>query len=150
MSPHNHISGKTSDKPHSHEELYRPSVKRGIYIFFSRLMKTLWWLFVAAIVIEIVLTAMKMNESRPQERLCFDASGCYEYCASFSGAQCTAPEFKDTAQSSDAWHLLLTGKRTLIEVLNENQGYCSCTYQVGGENRIETFYQFYADPITDY
>lgn len=150
MTKQSPISGKTSDKPHSHEEQYVPSKKRGVYTFFNRILRLIWWLFVAFIVSQVVLVIIKSSASKPHERMCFDAAGCFEYCATFSGARCMAPEHKDTARSSDAWRLLLTGKRTLLEIYNENQGYCSCTYQTGNTFQTETFYKFYADPPSDY
>lgn len=144
MNNHANGDGRHSAKPHSHEETYTPGRKRAVYTFFSRLTKIIWWLFVLAIVVEGGLIVLKMLADKPHERLCFDAAGCYEYCATFSGAQCAVPDQKDTADPRAAWRLLLTGKRTILEILNENQGYCACVYQTGETNRIETFYQFYS------
>ncbi|MDP2685051.1 MAG: hypothetical protein Q8P20_08525 [bacterium] len=129
----------------SKREPYQPSQKRKITIFFEKLFKIIWYLIIAFIVIESLLIAAKFFSKNPNERLCFDNTSCYEYCASFSGAQCLVPEKLDTDDKSAVYGLLLTGKRNILEILNPDQGYCACEDNSNGKNRIEVFYDYYTE-----
>lgn len=124
---------------------YQPSKKRKITIFFERFFKLIWYLIIIFVLIESVLIVAKIFAKNPNERLCFDNTNCYEYCASFSGAKCMIPEKLDTDNKSVVYKLLLTGKRNILEILNPDQGYCACEDNSSGKSRIEVFYDYYSE-----
>ena len=127
------------------EKDYKLSTKRKIYAFFDKIVKVIWIIIITALTVEAVLIVFKFTTSIPQERTCIDYTNCFNYCGTFSGAQCLVPQQKDTNNKAAAWRLLLTGKRNILEVLNPNQGYCACEYQTGDGSRLDTFYQFYSE-----
>lgn len=128
----------------SKREPYQPSKKRKITLFFERLFKFIWYLIILFIIIESLLIVSKLFSKNPKERMCFDYTNCYEYCASFSGAVCVTPDKKDTDDKTLVYKLLFTGQRNLLEILNPDQGYCACQDNSGGKNRIEVFYDYYS------
>lgn len=113
-------------------------------MFFEKLFKLVWYLIILFIIIESFLIVTKIFAKNPKERMCFDYTNCYEYCATFSGAKCLVPEKKDTENNGQLWQLILTGRRNILEVLNPDQGYCACEDNSGGKNRIEVFYDYYS------
>lgn len=127
------------------KEPYQPSKKRQITIFFERLTKIIWWLIIIFIITESLLIVAKFFSKNPSERMCFDNTGCYEYCASFSGAKCMVPKERDADDKSLIFKLLISGKRNLLEILNPDQGYCACEDNSNGKNRIEVFYDYYSE-----
>lgn len=129
------------------KEPYQPSRKRKVLIVIEKLTKLIWYLIIIFILIQSFLIIAKFFAKNPAERMCFDNSNCYEYCASFSGAKCVVPDKKDTDGKSVFNTLLLTGKRNILEFLNPDQGYCACEDNSNGKSRIEVFYDYYENNI---
>ncbi len=113
-------------------------------IWLDKITRIIWYVFVTVIIIQIVLIGYKMLAPAGQERMCWEPSMCFNYCELAKQKRCIEPEKHDTTLN-ESWALLLTGKRNIVELLNDGQKYCGCELGTKDETRIETFYQYYTD-----
>lgn len=131
--------------PTTKEKEYKITTKVKFKRYLGKLTTTIWYLIILFIVVQVGLIGYKMLAGQPNERMCFDRWSCFDYCELAKQKVCVVPDQKDTGDAKHAWNLLLTGKRNIIEILNDNQAYCGCEITVDEETRIETFYKFYSD-----
>jgi len=130
-------------KHHRGEEPEKPPVKSRLYRFVNKIVRIIFFCIIIFIVVEGILVGVKLLSHRPNERMCWDKSMCFDYCYNLAYAICLPPDAVDTENPKDAFRLLYMGKRNIVEVLNPNQGYCACQYTVGEENKLNEFYHFY-------
>jgi len=131
--------------PTTKEKDYAITSKVKFKRHLDKLTTTIWYIIILIIAIQVVLIAVKMFNGKPHERMCFDRWSCFNYCEQAKQKICVVPEQKDAGDAKFTWNLLLTGKRNLLEVLNENQAYCACEITEKEQTRTETFYKFYSE-----
>ncbi|MBU0598140.1 hypothetical protein KKF61_04045 [Patescibacteria group bacterium] len=129
----------TAHIPKEHSSKYK------FKLFIQKIAKVIWLLIILIILVQTILIVIKLFNNPPKERMCYDPWMCYDYCEISKQKKCVIPEKRDTSTIKRAWSLMLTGKRNIIEVLNEYQGYCACEISIKDETRTETFYKFYSD-----
>jgi hypothetical protein len=119
-----------------------PSAVSRIKKFFNYLLRAIWFGIIIFLVVQGIFIGVKIFAKQPNERMCWDPGMCFNYCYNLKQAVCLVPDRLDTENYDEAFKLLLTGKRNIIEVLNVQQGYCACKY-ANGEKRTDVFYRFY-------
>jgi len=135
----------TIPKKYRDEEPEKKHIKSRAYRIANKITRTIWFLIIIFIVVEGILFGTKFFANRPNARMCWDESMCYNYCYSLQQAVCVQPKMLDTDTPNNALRLLFTGKRNVVEVLNSGQAYCGCQNNLGDNNEIEEFYNFYAE-----
>jgi hypothetical protein len=112
--------------------------------FFDKLIRAVWYAIIIFLVVQGIFIGVKIFAKQPNERMCWDVGMCFNYCYNLKQSICLVPDRLDTENYDEAFKLLLTGKRNIVEVLNVQQGYCACQYG-NGEKRTDTFYRFYSE-----
>ncbi len=134
-----HVIDPTVHRPEELSKKYR------FKVFIEKCIRIVWFIVIAFIIFEIILIAVKSLNKPPHERTCWDASMCFNYCEFAKQKRCLLPENKESLSAGQSWLLLITGKRTIIELLDDSQKYCACEIQNGDKTRTETFYKFYLE-----
>lgn len=96
-------------------------------------------------VVQVIFIGIKLTGKRPNERMCWDFSMCFNYCEQPAKSVCLKPEIRGIPTSRDAFKLLMLGKRNIIEVLYDGQRYCACERENGKEKMFDVFYKFYSE-----
>lgn len=115
-------------------------------VFTEKLFRIVWFVIIAFIIIQTILFSYKMfGAKRPAERICWDRSTCFDYCTFAKQNACLLPDNKTTFDTKESLILLITGRRTIVEILDDQQKYCACEIEDKGKTRLETFYKFYLE-----
>ncbi len=138
--PTKHTVDPTAHKPKGFLRTYR--LKNVI----NKILRVIWYVVLACILFQVVLFGIRILHTPPSERPCWDRWMCFNYCATGKQKVCLLPPDATTPTIQQSWHLIMTGKRTVIEVLHDNQRYCACQVLTGDdETRTETFYKYYTE-----
>ena len=131
------------DDPTSKSKITKFSARIHWHVFFEKILRIVWFLIIAFVIIETVHFGFKLLAKKPAERICYDTYTCFNYCEYAKEKVCILPEKKESLTAKQSLMLLVTGRRNIIELLNDQQGYCGCQTEFKGETNWETFYKFY-------
>ncbi|MFA6098412.1 MAG: hypothetical protein WCV50_00755 [Patescibacteria group bacterium] len=119
------------------------STKARLNLIFEKIVRAFWIIIIIFVVAQTGLILTKIFSKQPHERMCWDETICFNYCELAKQKRCVIPENKGTLTAQQSWELLLTGKRNIIEILNDGQKYCACAIESKEETNLETFYRYY-------
>ena len=139
-----YVIDPTIPKQHQKSSNTMP-MKNRKYHFFKRLRRIIWLVIIIMVAVQCIFIGIKLVSQRPNERMCWDDSMCFNYCILPARSVCLNPGALDTNNTKEALKLLITGKRNIIEVLNHAQKYCACERDNGKEKMFDVFYKFYSE-----
>lgn len=114
--------------PHQRKRTFKNKLKNVI----EKITKLIWTILLIAIAVEVIMIVAGLFAKPPNERMCWDRWTCFNYCEQAKQKICVVPENLQLYPGTEAWKQLLTGKRNLFEILNDNQKYCACeTFEDG-------------------